>query len=270
MIALAIVEKNGMLAFYCKQVIILALLVVLQACNNPVKEVKDSYWSGDDSVTIGKALDNYKYFDKVFWMEDKLPNGKVYVVFTAELKLTEQDIENMTDAKFEENRKKVEIGRANLRNNNVFAGVYANLINDVLVTDGTYKLIKEHYGSGDRLLFGIKFGYGKNNKKEGKHYVDLRKVTMASNKNFNNEVTFENFVIKPIFDNKPLVAVENNQQYSLYYYYYHDTALKAVMGNSSNNNSTENNGIDRLVIDAVNRDDGSNAKADGFNDPPEK
>lgn len=66
-------------------IIIFTSLLVFSSCENPfgnVALIKKSVYGDNKSLTLGDALDNYKYFDKTEWSEFTTKQGKEYVNFT--------------------------------------------------------------------------------------------------------------------------------------------------------------------------------------------
>lgn len=62
------------------------ILFTLVGCGNKeVSVVKEGTMDFDKSLTIGQAIDNYKYFKKVNWKLDKSDNGKKIVVVTGDI-----------------------------------------------------------------------------------------------------------------------------------------------------------------------------------------
>ncbi|QXE89188.1 hypothetical protein KP001_11990 [Geomonas subterranea] len=61
---------------------VVGLVIILAGCKGKVESVKDSYWSVDKSIPIGKALDGYKYFESKKWETVKTENGREFVDFT--------------------------------------------------------------------------------------------------------------------------------------------------------------------------------------------
>jgi major membrane immunogen (membrane-anchored lipoprotein) len=68
-----------------KAVMVIIAVVVLSGCKGKVDQIKSSVWEGDKATTLGKALDNYKGFDKKSWTLIKTDNGKEIVEFTGDL-----------------------------------------------------------------------------------------------------------------------------------------------------------------------------------------
>ncbi|MBJ6802766.1 hypothetical protein [Geomonas propionica] len=69
---------QGLLKFFYA----VGLIVILAGCKGKVESIKDSYWFVDKSITIGKALDGYKYFESKKWEIVKTENGREFVDFT--------------------------------------------------------------------------------------------------------------------------------------------------------------------------------------------
>lgn len=65
--------------------IVLLLVSIVSGCQGKVDQVKNMVWDADKSLTLGKALDNYKYFEKREWSAKKTDNGKEYIEFIGTL-----------------------------------------------------------------------------------------------------------------------------------------------------------------------------------------
>lgn len=65
--------------------IVLLLVSIVSGCQGKVDQVKNMVWDADKSLTLGKALDNYKYFEKREWSAKKTDNGKEFIEFIGTL-----------------------------------------------------------------------------------------------------------------------------------------------------------------------------------------
>ena len=57
-------------------------LFLISACNSKINSVKETHWGSEESITLGDALDKYKYFEKTKWKNIKTDNGRKFVEFT--------------------------------------------------------------------------------------------------------------------------------------------------------------------------------------------
>lgn len=71
---------------------------LLVGCKSKVDQAKNYIWEGDKALTLGKALDNYKWFEKTSWKLKKTENGKEYVEFVGTLLPPSSKIELATSA----------------------------------------------------------------------------------------------------------------------------------------------------------------------------
>jgi hypothetical protein len=74
-------------------VIAMCCILVISGCKGKIDKVKDGVWSEDKATTIGKALDNYKGFEKKKWELNKSDNGKEYVEFSGDMIPSKQKLE---------------------------------------------------------------------------------------------------------------------------------------------------------------------------------
>ncbi len=66
----------------------LVLMLVMVGCGNKeVSIVKEGTLDFDKTLTVGKAIDNYKYFKKVDWKLEQSENGKRVVVVSGDLEV---------------------------------------------------------------------------------------------------------------------------------------------------------------------------------------
>lgn len=81
-----------------KTLICIVLGSLLVGCKSKVDQAKNYIWEGDKALTLGKALDNYKWFEKTSWKLKKTENGKEYVEFVGTLLPPSSKIELATNA----------------------------------------------------------------------------------------------------------------------------------------------------------------------------
>ena len=80
-----------------KKVIICMVILSLLGCSDPIGIVKDGSLEINKATTVGKALDNYKYFSKTDWKTFKTDNGQTIVQFNGTIdinKLLSSDLIN--------------------------------------------------------------------------------------------------------------------------------------------------------------------------------
>lgn len=88
--------KNGL----TKLLSLLTISFLMVACfgGGDISLVKSGVLGIDDSITVGEAIDNYKYFKDVKWESFKTENGRRVVQVTGNLNLN--DLKNVSKNKW--------------------------------------------------------------------------------------------------------------------------------------------------------------------------
>lgn len=191
-------------------------MFVLSGCKGKVETVKDSYWYGEKGITIGKALDNYKYFESKDWKVTKTDNGIESVEFTgtlstaetlkniektiAETKAADPTLETLLDDK--ERMKNLYTSLA--LGGSFGAAMSMNSVGYVVAND-----VKKFIDNNGKYVLAIRFKVDKNNKdKEKLINVDsMGIIDKATNKVIDGSVD-QNKLFESIYKEKQLYGKE--------------------------------------------------------------
>lgn len=212
-----------------------ACMLFAAGCKGKVEQVKNHIWEGDKGLTLGKALDNYKGFEKKNWEVKKTENGKEFVEFTGvlppnEQKLKESDTltKRITEIKNQLANKNVKIindysgymGKAHIEQY-LYEGAYIDNSYDAfdnsdkaiaeraVVIEGMLQpylnkslALNEFYKNGNKMEVVYQFTINEDKS------IDISTSGCRTSKDKKASELSEPFaVLKSIYDNKPIVGV---------------------------------------------------------------
>lgn len=211
-----------------KIMFVLMILLVIAAASgcSKVSDVKDSYWSGDDRITIGKALDKYAYFEKTDWKYTTTDNGIKYVDFTGIVSAKQYD---KIDDKLNKTRQKYPNIDSEIKNKQL-RDVYHFLMysNNPLVVGYdkdkaietieymTNTTIKDIIKNNNRIELNIRFRYEKSKDKKQRANIEYIKFVNKTTRDVYIDNASSQDVLNRIYDNTPMYSTNKEKDFDVY------------------------------------------------------